>query len=363
MLPDFTTLKSFFKLDTIKNDNDIFRLHYKATVLFLATFATLTSLKQYVGDPIDCFADGDPKRFPEGALDTYCWIHSTFTLPNNPGSLKNGAMPLPGMGTPKEEDATKYHRYYQWVGFFLIFQAVCFYLPRLTWKMWEGGKLKEMVSGMTSVLMPNEVIEDNKNKLVEYLFANWNQHRIYSYTFFACEVLNFINIIGQIFLLDVFLGGEFTTYGASVIAESEIDPEERTDPMSRIFPKVTKCTFKNYGPSGTIQIIDAMCVLPVNIINEKVFIFLWFWYIILATLTGIAILSRLANIISPKVRFFLLQRQAGKGLMNPTRLNIVFRRCHIGDWFLLMLISQNIPQWLFQDVIEELADRFEGKTI
>ena len=98
----------------------------------------------------------------------------------------------------------------------------------------QCGKLKEMVSGLTSALMPNEVIEDNKNKLVEYLFANWNQHRIYSYTFFACEVLNFINVIGQIFLLDVFLGGEFTTYGASVIAESEIDPEERTDPMSRV---------------------------------------------------------------------------------------------------------------------------------
>jgi len=84
MLPDFSALKSFFKLDLIKNDNDIFRLHYKATVLFLALFATLTSLKQYVGDPIDCFADAAHK-FPDNALDTYCWIHSTFTLPENPG--------------------------------------------------------------------------------------------------------------------------------------------------------------------------------------------------------------------------------------------------------------------------------------
>ena len=42
-------LKGLFKLDPVKNDNNIFRLHYKLTVLFLATFATLTSLKQYVG--------------------------------------------------------------------------------------------------------------------------------------------------------------------------------------------------------------------------------------------------------------------------------------------------------------------------
>jgi hypothetical protein len=48
----------------------------------------------------------------------------------------------------------------------------------------------------------------------------------------------------------------------------EEDPEDRVDPMSRIFPRVTKCTFNKFGPSGSIQRRDAMCVLPVNIINE-----------------------------------------------------------------------------------------------
>ena len=66
------------------------------------------------------------------------------------------------------------------------------------------------------------------------------------------------------------------------------DPEDRVDPMSRIFPRVTKCTFKKFGlyllngifmfqifkffskkgPSGTLQTHDSLCVLPVNIINE-----------------------------------------------------------------------------------------------
>jgi hypothetical protein len=47
--------------------------------------------------------------------------------------------------------------------------------------------------------------------------------------------------------------------------------------MSKIFPKVTKCTFHLYGPSGSIQNKDGLCVLPLNIINEKIYIFLWFW--------------------------------------------------------------------------------------
>jgi hypothetical protein len=48
----------------------------------------------------------------------------------------------------------------------------------------------------------------------------------------------------------------------------EEDPEDRVDPMSRVFPRVTKCIFNKFGPSGTVQRRDAMCVLPVNIINE-----------------------------------------------------------------------------------------------
>lgn len=94
--------------------------------------------------------------------------------------------------------------------------------------------MKEMVSGLTPTLMQNESVTVHKTKLVDYLFANWNHHAVYSTSFFICEFLNFVNIIGQIFLLDLFLGGEFTKYGTSVIQESEIDPEERTDPMSRV---------------------------------------------------------------------------------------------------------------------------------
>ena len=38
-----------------------------------------------------------------------------------------------------------------------------------------------------------------------------------------------------------------------VLQFAALDDEERSDPMVRIFPKVTKCTFHNYGVSGSIQ--------------------------------------------------------------------------------------------------------------
>ena len=38
-----------------------------------------------------------------------------------------------------------------------------------------------------------------------------------------------------------------------VLQFAALDDEERTDPMVKIFPKVTKCTFHNFGVSGSIQ--------------------------------------------------------------------------------------------------------------
>ena len=51
-----------------------------------------------------------------------------------------------------------------------------------------------------------------------------------------------MNVLGQIYFMDMFLGGEFTTYGADVVSMSELEPDQREDPMSRVFPKV--------GPHG-----------------------------------------------------------------------------------------------------------------
>ena len=46
--------------------------------------------------------------------------------------------------------------------------------------------------------------------------------------------------------------------------------------------RMTKCHFGLYGGSGTLQKFDALCVLGMNIINEKVIrVSTWDLYIIL----------------------------------------------------------------------------------
>ena len=85
--------------------------------------------------------------------------------------------------------------------------------------------------------------------------------------------------------MDRFFDGTFLTYGIEVISFAERDQEDRIDPMVYIFPRMTKCAFHKFGPSGEIEKHDAMCILPLNIVNEKIYIFLWFWMGLLLVLT------------------------------------------------------------------------------
>ena len=84
---------------------------------------------------------------------------------------------------------------------------------------------------------------------------------------------------------------------------SNLDPENRNDPLNDVFPKVkvsshtkcypeensfcvwstlychqvAKCSFNKFGPSGTVETYDGLCILSLNIFNEKVLSSIWAW--------------------------------------------------------------------------------------
>ena len=139
-----------------------------------------------------------------------------------------------------------------------------------------------------------EIGSEDRDKKIEDLVKYMKERKKYSYEhqlwafkFYLCELLNFVNVIFQMCLTDKFLGYSFSEYGLDVLSWPDQDPELRMDPMSRVFPRITKCRFEKFGGSGTIQNFDALCVLGMNIINEKIFVFLWFWFIVLAIITGV----------------------------------------------------------------------------
>jgi len=143
-------------------------------------------------------------------------------------------------------------------------------------------------------LIDESTKKDQIGVIVKYFRLHRGTHVGYALKYFACEVLNFVNVLLQIYILDAFLGYEFSTYGLDVVNYSEQPGMQfdRPDPMHKLFPKVTKCTFHKYGPSGSIEKKDGLCVLSLNIINEKIFIVVWFWLVVVACVTGVFLLYR-----------------------------------------------------------------------
>ena len=289
-------------------------------------------------------------------MDTYCWIHSTFSVSSK---VDSSYEEVPHAGVAPPDGDVRYHKYYQWVCFTLFFQAILFYIPRFLWKNWEAGKCKMLVQDMNVPIVEPDTKKDRIELLVDYFAWNRNNHVFYSYKFYFCEFLNFINIFGQIFFMDFFLGGEFTSYGTDVIRMTEMEQEDRTDPMARVFPKVTKCTFHKFGPSGTVEKFDGLCVLPLNIINEKIYVFLWFWFILVSIATGFQLTQRLVYLMMPSYREYLLH--ARTRLSKPKLIQRISSKMPTGDWFLLYQLGKNIDPLIFKEFLEALDERLDER--
>ena len=120
MLDVFRGLKGLVKISHVTIDSTIFRLHYSVSVSFLLAFSLIVTTRQYVGNPIDCV---HTKDIPEDVLNTYCWIHSTYTIPSAFWKRIGIDVAHPGIDKTIDPEERRYVKYYQWVCFCLFFQV------------------------------------------------------------------------------------------------------------------------------------------------------------------------------------------------------------------------------------------------
>ena len=69
MFDVFTPVKGLIKLESICIDNNVFRLHYKATFIILVVASLLVTSRQYIGDPIDCIVEEIPNNVSIGIFE------------------------------------------------------------------------------------------------------------------------------------------------------------------------------------------------------------------------------------------------------------------------------------------------------
>lgn len=102
MFDVFGSVKGLLKLETICIDNNVFRLHYKATAIILIVASLLVTSRQYIGDPIDCIVEEIPNNVRKTSRGNQAVLRnnsrSKENVPVTEFTPKNTFRKLPNIG-------------------------------------------------------------------------------------------------------------------------------------------------------------------------------------------------------------------------------------------------------------------------
>ncbi|VDL19152.1 unnamed protein product [Hymenolepis diminuta] len=189
-------------------------------------------------------------------------------------------------------------------------------------------------------------------------------------TTFYCLVkcLYLINAVGQIYLMERFVGARVTFYGAAVLADLI---RGRDWQQSGHFPRVTFCDMEA-KKLGKNHLYTIQCVLPINMFLEKIYIFLWFWHIMLTIVTITSLVGWLKRLFWCRsrvkfVRHYLKVVNALPPILEPrdrqrTR-QFVEEYLTPDAFFLIRLIGANSGDLLASELTHQLWLSFIGRAV
>ena len=201
------------KTSTTFTDNFVCELHHSTTKWFLVACQILALAYDFFGDPVICTNHED---WREKLLNWWCWNQGVYTVPSG-GSLADPDVPW--------KATKKHHAWYKWSWVMFLAQALLFYVPRYIWKNWEGGKLDSLLKyEKDDKADENKIILGGGSmidvvKLAKKFHKTFHSHGLYAAKLFFCEVLNLVNVVGQLFWMDFILGGKFLSHGPQYIME------------------------------------------------------------------------------------------------------------------------------------------------
>lgn len=363
----FAPVKLLLKPKKENSFNFTFNLHTKYTVVIMVA-CSLLLCAQFAREPITCLPGS--KLLQEKMMDAFCWVNGTFTLPEVWLS-KDGSV-APGVGITYQDAPKKYQYYYQWLSIILLVQACLFYLPRYVWKMWEGHVLESLLPAADNpsnadakVESASEPVNNNQScgsktppyspQLVKFFLYNSYRRKAFMSKFLICELLNVTNVIAQLLLINYIFSDCFLLYGYNVIRFffSSDQREFYISPMDEIFPKLAKCTFHKFGPSGTVEVVDSLCLLGWNIIFEKIYFMIWWLFVVLMFFSTANWLVRILTLCSRKFRVYVLKNVAF--FTRTSTLEKIARKANFSDIFILCKVAKQMKQEAFENLLEELS--------
>ncbi|GAB1602510.1 innexin unc-9-like [Argonauta hians] len=345
------------------------KLNHIYTVTVLLIFTVVVSSGTYIKRGISCWRPEILPKSEREFIETSCWIGKLYYIPDD-GSLS------------EIEEASIIH-YYLWIPIILIFQAFLFKAPNYFWLMLHRTSglnvdklvqisndvilkseseryryVKEIGSYLHKWISVNRKLETRKLALSQKVMINLqtftiNKHRgtYLSGIYLTSKVWYVANAVVQYFLISYFLKNEFISYGSKHI--------QNTNLTAHYFPRTAYCVFPVRHQDAVLK-IKVRCLLPINVLNEKIFIFLWFWFSFVAILSSLSLVLWIYRLQARQSYInFVFKFLKSKGYGATTRDKV---KCEIfADLYLkndgilaLRLIGKNSSHFLLSDVVEYL---------
>lgn len=185
------------------------------------------------------------------------------------------------------------------------------------------------------------------------------------------KLLSLANVIGQLFLLNLFLGAGFHLYGFEILSKI-IRGEVNDGALSPRFPRVTMCDFK-VRRLGATHRYTVQCVLPINLFNEKIYLFVWLWLVFLMVALVLSLLKWMLRILlMPSRRHYieghlsLIPKDIRSHSSDSDKVRITrFLRSylHYDGVFVLRLIGHNTSSITVIELAICLWENFKKKSL
>jgi len=383
MLNDVVDAFKKLGLPGVRNDDFFDRLSRRYSLIILGISFFAISSSHFMGKPIHCFTQNVPGSHID-YINSVCWISSSYYLPFE--------KPLPNRNqTPPERIP-----YYQWVPFILFVMMTFFFLPGFIWrKMNQNCGIDTKVIGKAIGEMDplnSEKRREAMQSLVKHIDKALIYHRDYHHGFmtwkrcsylFCCalgrrsgnylsagyifvKLLYILNALGQLFLLNIFLGNRFHLFGFEIL-QKWFDGET-IEALER-FPRITMCRFTIRTLGDNIQKYDVQCLLPINIYNEKIFLFIWFWlaFVSVSSIYGLIKWFRFFTLKSRKnfIRRYLKANGIDYYSEHVTQAETEILRTFVDNYcrqdgiLLLRIISANTNNVIVGELISNLWDQWQ----
>ncbi|CAH1397323.1 unnamed protein product [Nezara viridula] len=309
-------LREFYGSWNIGHTNFVFKLHYLVSFYLLTIFILASSVQLFAKNYVNCVGT---KGETENHIDKFAYYFYTFTrVEDKYGVLKNDMV---------------VHSYYFWVPVLFIYHLFVF---RWTYYVWQGcgGKLLRKLDE-----------DKNKAKMFAIYIEQRVKHKLNDKWLFQLVFLELQNIcvcVHQWITTNYILNGKFYQLGLDLSFEN----------LKKIFPYETKFTFTTYGPSGSIQEKDYMCILGLNALYKYIFSFYWWWLVILTTLTVLNIIMRIA-LIKYRPLIWFWEKNKETWLLTDKRWFISLR---YSDWLFMKYLQEAVSLRKYRYVVRLLAD-------